>query len=765
VNTCFSFDISRIDSKRKSNQRTAIFFFGSYNVSEEDVYRAVDAHYSWSPISDDVFFLVSTVQCASIKRMLVEGRVKNRILVNKKTGSNNSPTLLVYDHHGIISKHSCEDSSIEAVKKDVINKIRQYGCQHIFRSNSGMLEASDSHHYVKPSLKHTNRFMRTGSILVKGVEIEFLSLWLLALLKSDITCIYTDSSTINSLPYAALHLHNMLARSEERIAPAIESYESYKGLSSETVVDKEHSLVLISASSGGGMIKNLIDKFDVPASSICTIFFLGSEQAPANTICDLTLRPENEQGFPPAIVTNIGDRGQFGAHSLAIHIQSEAFVPENPLIQDINLKIEDVPKWWSEFKKSFLGRKAICCNTADPSDDSMSSPPPKPVIFRVQNAFFPGSPFQVKLNQILTNSLPASLSYIIHFEDDSSLSLVNCIREFLNKIAPKKDNIVYLTARQLTSGEKPMPLISKDSDDSTLVVAGVITDGTQLLDVAQIARNSQKNHALGFLVGLAACPSQKEFKELRSNLVYSQSGVDFGFHCCCEINAPAHYRQDDTCWIEEERFWNLQLSKLNKRDRCELVKKIEDRLGTLQEFSKSGLVDNLFLVSSSCNSSELVLRYNSVFTEGLDQALPFSQADAFFAVQATLHHLRTGVEQSRRLEQQPHRRCVLSPALFFRFSDGVIQAAILRAASHQELDYQMSQELSGKMSDVIIKILQVPLNARAEGLTEFLFALASKKIRLLKPDLAAVYNLIASEVSKNKESELDDYLCELIKGN
>ncbi|WP_184208446.1 hypothetical protein [Prosthecobacter dejongeii] len=729
---------------------------------DEDVYRAIDGHYSWSPISDRVIFLIPLYQLNSIAPLLKKGRSKDRILINRSKNLDISPSLLVYDHCGCI-----RDENGKKIESKLIKEIRRRGCYQIFIKHQGMLEASDSHHYVKPSLKHTDRFMRTGSVLVNGIEIEFISLWLLSSVTNNTQYIYTDSSTINSIAYASVHLHNMLAPESARISPTIQSYESYKGLSSNTVLYKDQSLILISASSGGGMAKHLIDKLGISDGKIRTVFYLGLEEPPENTICDLTIRPGNVDGFPAATVTEVGDRGSFAPHSLAVHIQAEAFMPENPQIHDVNLKIEDIPKWWVDFKKSFVGRNAITCNVSDPADDSMSSPPPKPTIFKLDKACFNNSPFLKRLNQILLNSIAASLSYVIYFEDDSSKMLVRRIKSTIRKLRKfekSSKNIKYIPARLLTNGSVALPLVEKSSEKSTLIVAGILTDGTQLLDVAQIARNFQQNHALSFLVGLTACASQQVFKEIRSNLVYSQSGVEFGFYSCCDIQSPIHHRQVKTPWEEEFLFWMKQLEAIRAKKMTQnaLVLAIENRIGTIQEGVKNGLLDEVFMGSNSCSIPKLQLRNNSVYTEGLNQSLKFSQADAFFAIQATLHHLRTTNDRARKLEQQPHRRCVLSPSLFFRYSDGVIQSAILRAASHQELDYQMSQILSGQMADTISKILQSPSNPRAEALTEFLYALASRKIRLLKADLNTVYATVKAGLGGGIKSELNCYLCELL---
>ena len=322
-------------------------------------------------------------------------------------------------------------------------------------------------------------------------------------------------------------------------------------------------------------------------------------------------------------------------------------------------------------------------------------------------------------------------------------------------------NITWLAATKVTKNPALLDHLKGYSEHSTLVIAGIITDGTSLLDIAQILRNKQTNHALTFFIGLAACQTEKAFKELRSNLVYSQSGVPFGFNFVEKIEIARELRGKPTAWDDELDFWDRMKQRPKTSSECRRA--IEKRLGELRSGRITGISDGIFLPASPHGFVTLELRGNSIFTEGLSPKLNFSQSDVFFAAQAVLHRLRNNVVNGRSLAQQAHKRAVLSPTLFYRFSDGVIQAAFLRAATHHELDYRMSPDLSKQMADTLCGIFQHPRNPRAEALMEVLYAIASDKLRMSKSDLELFTDTIEKNEGRRKRCSLAQVLLQEAK--
>ncbi len=762
MKAAFSFDFIATPSKAHP-RRHSVFFFGKNGLSPADCYLAIDAHYSRHPISDDVTFISLAGSEDILRKALADSRISTRIR-QTNGGGGRRRRILVVRFDGTISELIGQSYGHEVLAdNEFCETIKHNSADFIFREHHGMLEASESHHYVKPSLKHTNRFMRSGTVLINGVEIDLLAVWLLPFLAKNVRHIYTDSSTINSVAYALVLLRNRLAPDAERIYPTIQSFESYKGLNENTFPDKDGSLVLISASSGGGMLQDIVNKYRIDSNRLCTLYYLGEELPCGKILCNLTRTKSNLNGFLPAVLTKSGDRGQFPVHSLPVHILAEAFLPENPVVEAVQVTTDDIPEWWNSFKHSFIGRRLIRCYSPDPLEIDMTSPPRHPVAIDLSEALRADTQFTSKINRILRTSVPVTLKTVISFEDSGSKSIVRKLKKLVETQRGHSQNIQQVFAGKYAGQNGVGFEVDADAQASCCVICSALTDDTRLLDITQILRHCQKNHAISFVVGLVVSPSSKDFREFKNNICYSQSGVPYPLHIAETIELPRVFRGELTSWDEELRFWVEQLKAIKRQKPLKSVrKKVESRIAQLQSPDGGpGFIDNAFLTGGHLRP--LSLRPNSVFTEGLASNLCFSQADIFLAATAVLHNLRTHKDGAGRLEQHPHKRTVISPRLFYRFSDGIIQAAFLRAATGSELNFRMDRSMSKLMGDVLIAIFQKPESPRAEALIEMLYAIALGKLRLLCEDLTAFLDCIEPQLVKKTKFELEKFICSVIR--
>jgi hypothetical protein len=93
-------------------------------------------------------------------------------------------------------------------------------------------------------------------------------------------------------------------------------------------------------------------------------------------------------------------------------------------------------------------------------------------------------------------------------------------------------------------------------------------------------------------------------------------------------------------------------------------------------------------------------------------------------------NLRTGLFQ----------HALICPETFTRFNDGVIQAALLRAAYPAELNYSVSPEMSNDMKRLLLKWLQYSDQPAGAAAGEFLLAIAVGKLKLRGKDQLDVLN-------------------------
>ena len=85
---------------------------------------------------------------------------------------------------------------------------------------------------------------------------------------------------------------------------------------------------------------------------------------------------------------------------------------------------------------------------------------------------------------------------------------------------------------------------------------------------------------------------------------------------------------------------------------------------------------------------------------------------------------------------------VLSSEAFARYNDGVIQAALLRAAIPVELDYSDAPEQSRLMRDLLQEMVTKSNRQQGEALGEFLLAITLDRLRLAQSDLQAMIDTL-----------------------
>ncbi|MGB6038147.1 MAG: hypothetical protein WBG42_17860, partial [Cryomorphaceae bacterium] len=154
-----------------------------------------------------------------------------------------------------------------------------------------------------------------------------------------------------------------------------------------------------------------------------------------------------------------------------------------------------------------------------------------------------------------------------------------------------------------------------------------------------------------------------------------------------------------------------------------------DVLANSQSINKKGLLNDLFFPVYKKNE-KLELRKNFAFFDFDDYIEKVSQADVYFTISSILNNLRNSNRLEKKLVQEAHQRNLISPANFSRFNDGIIQASILRSARKEELAFDIDTSSSLEMLNILKSIVANADNEQGEGLLEFLFAFAIRKITL-----------------------------------
>jgi len=231
----------------------------------------------------------------------------------------------------------------------------------------------------------------------------------------------------------------------------------------------------------------------------------------------------------------------------------------------------------------------------------------------------------------------------------------------------------------------------------------------------------------------------------------------FALHVVEEIYLPDNTRSTDSSWRAESQLLKeliTQPSLLLPNVRTG----IEARIATIEralDLNERGLINTCFW--NTPGGHALSLRSNfSLFPFDYHNR-QVSQADVFFVISALLHRMRTDPTCAQRLEQTPYKRTILDPEMFRRYSDGVLQAALLRASQEPELDYTLDENCSIAAAGVFDNLLLAPDTAKREARTEFVLAICLGKLKLLPRD---VEPLIKRILEASPKDSVDRCLCQ-----
>lgn len=607
--------------------------------------------------------------------------------------------------------------------KDIRKPIFRAGLTTIFQRRGGILPASPAYHYVKPSGKHCDRFIRSAEILVDSGEVDFVASRLLEYVDDTTDYIFCDSASISQLAYAVMKIRKTAHPTWRN--PVVDTFRSYAGIDDYNFKRAQNPLCLISASTSGDMARILAEK-GVPAKKIVILFYLGEALETGEIISNLTHDPvENPSGFPKIPVFPAGACPYCKHGSARIRMSPDYFIPENPVTESLLIKRRDAPPWLRTFLSRYHGTGTVRAHYL-PGLRGFTHE-----IFldvnRALTARSGNTHFRKCLDRVLTQTLPAALTRIIHLNDEASGAIATHAAELFKQFNDKRE-IKILDAKTVTGASSDFI----ESEGTTLVIASSLVGGRSLMELSQVLRAIQKNGCLAFVIGITRFVTQDALEEARSNLTQTElAATHFDFHVIETVFIPDNTAQRASSWDEER---DLLLALQRTKGTKQVNKLIDDRLRMLAAAGsrdQSGLDEDLFWPTVSGN--RLTLRPNFAFFQ-TPTGSNLTQSEVFFTMSAVLHNLRHSRDPGRSLRPPDGRRILIEPTSFYRLNDGVIQSALLRACVESELDYRVDEAKSATMREVVRSILKDCDKDRGEAATEFLLALCLGRLKLTDTD-------------------------------
>ncbi len=627
------------------------------------------------------------------------------------------------------------------------------GIYNIFRVREGLIRAaSDNYHFVFPSGKHSPFFIRAGNILIHSAEIYFIAIQLLKHLKPNINTIYCDTSSINSLAFALTELRKLFT--PEYHAPSIISFSSYDKFEGFDFRNSKNALIIISASTSGKLVKKLTEAHPgLKTENIVSLFYLSDSQTTSQVICDLS---QDKKSFPEGIPTvemheSEVDCKMCTTGSYPVKITGDIFLLEKPKVTSIQLKKTDRPSWLNNFMRKFYSRSGVslirCFYGEEPKrrfEIFFKTAEVLDNIDALSKEKYFHEEFTKKYKKLLHQIIPHSLKHIIYLDDEGSKAIAYRIKE------EHKLLIEPISAKELLG----LATVTED-EGAVLVICSCLVTGNSLLYVNKYLRRF-KNMSRTFFIVFARTENEGIFEFTKSNIGMGDLGANTNQVVVIEKTTCSLVKEDPS----ELHYlsWSLEIDLLKKLlalvEAEQLFEKatsyLKNRLAILEnapDLSKGGLVNDVFLKNPT-NNSALKINRSFAFFDFEEYHGNASQADIYFTISSIINNLRHSSNTERRIIQEEHIRTLLDPVNFNRFDDGIIQAAILRSASANELNYKLDKSHSLFMMGILLKMIDNHKDElTSEGLIEFLFALSIKKLKLQDLHLKEITEKIDARIT------------------
>jgi hypothetical protein len=593
----------------------------------------------------------------------------------------------------------------------IFTALRERGLCELFHRRDGLVQPSETTHFVHPSGKHSKAFIRAANLLVLGPEVMFVAMTILDYLAADLEYICVDTSSIASVSHAAIQLRQLFDSSY--VPPMVNSFSSWPGINGAyDFTQPKKTLALISASTSGNMARELVKRKMLLKDRVLILFGLIESASDVAVLCNLVGDPRYRDKLP--LVTQEyreSDCPLCKAGSRPVHFVGDQFLAD--AIQHVGIKITggDI----EDASKAFLGRYR-CLGALGMRQQSNNSTAVDSYFVDVTK--LKGSVFDSRVRAACERHVAASTKLIVNSDDPGSAQLA---LEIADHYAPK-DAGKPVSAKDLGK-------VAADSvHGSVLIIAGCIGSGGCLQSISRDLRDPAGDAPRTYLIGVAKHTQHPRHASLRGDLLYSSTDHKHAVVILEELTLPE--RHGSSAWeVEREALNGLVEPGSGAALDPDVMKVVLHRIAAIDDMRDS--VDSFFWAAP--DGTPLGLRKTFAFWDGDYDPADASHGDILFTIACVLENLRDG--RSPRLHRTAFHHGFIAPSTFGRFNDGVIQSAFLRAAMPGELDYSGDEDASREMARLLKRIFGEWDRPRGEAAVEFMISLMCGRMRLKGADL------------------------------
>ena len=688
-----------------------LVFSSQTEISPEHVSDTIEKEINTNLMPDEILFAVPSTGFDEAKNTLLNDSVSKALYnrLNNKV----SVRLVSYDRKGEL-KNSASIRGPLLSYQPSFQEISRPAITSIFKKNGGFVQSTRTYHFVIPSGRHTNRFMRLSNILMDSTEISFLAFSCLRYISSDIESVYIDTPALYSILLAV----NQFRSSFGLRTLDLENFRSYGGFKHIQPTTKDTSLVVISASSRGRLASKIQSEFGLKTSNLVHLLYLGENKIEFPVVCDLSYDPIcNPDGVDIHPRLFEADSCEFCRQgSFQVYLDGDQFDIKGPQPEPLVLKRSHAPRTLSETISRLSETKALSVRPASLNE---------PDYYVDSKGLFNADRLKERLDYVLKRSIPASATHIVQVDPDS--------KELASKILK---HIKQAKGCAEIIRREDIDRLDEHSNPSIIVAAVAIESGRCLTDISRDLRSVVKMAPVLYLVGVEKSTGTPPRQTLERTLTECPNPIPHEYIAVESLILPASSTRNS--WNEEqELFTDTDLYKL--LEDCS-KRRIDERLRLLRSASSQLLKENsLFQLTNT--GEQLQLQPGFVFLPSSSEASKYTQADVFFTIASVLQQLRANAQSSRSvpaIQNALYHQTILNPANFTRFNDDIIQASLLRAATPAELNFQENPDESREVARIICRIVQAAHLPRGGAAPEFLLAMATRRLSLMPADRNAV---------------------------
>lgn len=618
------------------------------------------------------------------------------------------------------------NTSLQGVGEEFRKAVVQSGLRLVFEAGGAHLTSRGGYHFVKPSGKHSENFLRAGNALTRSLAVYFVAQACLKwTIQHSFEKIIVDSGSIAAVGYALKNLHTRLTK--KPIDYAVDSFGGYEGMRNYVTSAPLDTIVLVSASTSGSLTREVAKELSVPSHRHLVLYYVGEPPADFDVLCDLTKRSPShaEQGYIknwrswPANTCKLCSNGQ-----PAIRLEGDAFLPAAGTLDERLITKKHAPANLSPFVQDFLGKGVFRVRASDRA----AIPAVRTTLVRfahlLDSGNAQGEAIIALVRARLERFIPLATRQIVVLDDPESRAIAEIAQQLLEERTGRRVPI---------HGEKELTSLPQPQLDAgyVLVVAGTVVGGRQLLSVSRALRRLHDGGEIAYFIGLGRPSTKLRWDRLLSTLQFGPTGakhypLDFVWYSEGDPN-----RGSQDAWVRErELLTEVQTFVLSLPDddpkKYEYYHLVERRLTHLTNLGKTGENVPLFVppwYGSGSSSESLRLNPNFAFWDFSYNPEQVTEDEVYFTISTVLHAARHTTDGKYLLMDEGGSRYVLSPENFHRFNDGIIQSCLLRAALNMELDFRADSNLSASIRDTVLESILKHNLEEGHGAVEFLISL------------------------------------------